>query len=153
MSHNVGIKSNRYLRIRTFTIEEVLPLVVLDRQPRVQKMPLGSLPQGVKTNAIICEGKVVKMSSKRLRTFATKGLKCATCDLVGQYFALERHLTLSDHSNPDVWHFNLYAIDADGLEVLMTRDHIQPISRGGSDGLENSQTMCSRCNNKKGNKV
>lgn len=138
-----------YLRIKTFGLEEVLPLVVLERQKREPKMPITS---GVKANAIVCEGKVVKMSSKRLRTFVTKGVKCATCDLVGKYFALERHQMLSEHSNPDVWHFNLYAVDPDGLEVLMTRDHIIPVSKGGSDSLDNSQTMCSRCNNKKGNK-
>jgi 5-methylcytosine-specific restriction endonuclease McrA len=35
----------------------------------------------------------------------------------------------------------------------MTRDHIQPKSKGGPETLENMQTMCTRCNGKKGNKV
>jgi 5-methylcytosine-specific restriction enzyme A len=35
----------------------------------------------------------------------------------------------------------------------MTRDHIIPKSKGGSDHLNNMQTMCTKCNNKKGNSI
>lgn len=47
----------------------------------------------------------------------------------------------------------MYALNEHGHEVLMTRDHIIPRSRGGSEGLENMQTMCTKCNSKKGNKL
>jgi len=36
-------------------------------------------------------------------------------------------------------------------QVDLTRDHIIPMSRGGSDSWENVVTACYRCNNQKGN--
>jgi 5-methylcytosine-specific restriction endonuclease McrA len=35
--------------------------------------------------------------------------------------------------------------------VLLTVDHIVPISRGGKNGLYNLQVCCSQCNRNKGN--
>lgn len=37
--------------------------------------------------------------------------------------------------------------------ALLTRDHIIPMSRGGSDCWENVVTACFRCNNQKGNRT
>ena len=51
------------------------------------------------------------------------------------------------------FHFNLYALDADGNEVLMTKDHIVPKSKGGEDKGINYQTMCYPCNYVKGDSV
>lgn len=48
---------------------------------------------------------------------------------------------------------NLYAVDEAGNEVLMTKDHIVPHSKGGIDDISNYQTMCVRCNQKKGNDI
>jgi len=36
---------------------------------------------------------------------------------------------------------------------MLTKDHILPVSLGGSDELDNLQTMCDKCNSKKGNKI
>lgn len=47
----------------------------------------------------------------------------------------------------------LYAVDQDGEEVMMTKDHIIPVSKGGKNTLENYQTMCRKCNVQKGNKL
>lgn len=138
-----------YLREGVFQLDEVLPFVLLSRKASSEC----SKREGLKVNERSYGDKIVKMSSKRLRTFVTKGVVCVSCGLTGKYFALERHRILSRHSDPNVWHFNLYAVDADGQEVLMTRDHINPLSRGGPDSLDNSQTMCADCNNKKGNNV
>jgi 5-methylcytosine-specific restriction endonuclease McrA len=55
--------------------------------------------------------------------------------------------------NDRAWHLNLYAMREDGVEVLMTQDHILPSSLGGGNQSRNLQTMCHRCNERKGNKV
>lgn len=93
------------------------------------------------------DGDSIKVSSDRLVLFKHKGVKCATCGIEGQYFRKDKQD--SDFSP----HFNLYALDKNGKEVLMTKDHIHPKSKGGKDCLSNYQPMCTSCNFEKGSKV
>jgi hypothetical protein len=95
-------------------------------------------------------GTMVKMGSQRYQVF-NKSLACASCELVGSFFALERDKAAAKRDGP--YHFNLYALRPDGSEVLMTKDHIVPKSKGGKDHLSNYVTMCAPCNNKKAAKV
>lgn len=89
----------------------------------------------------------VKPFSQRYELFFTKSTTCVACGLEGTHFTLERF----EH---DVHaHLNLYGINEEGEEVLLTKDHIQPKSKGGLNDLSNYQTMCKSCNNAKGNKV
>lgn len=94
-------------------------------------------------------GVIVKMSSQRYVVFQNS-LKCCKCGLVGVYFAAEKTRGSRQDST---YHLNLYAVNEHGKEVLMTKDHILPRSLGGKDEHSNYQTMCVRCNNKKGNKL
>ena len=88
----------------------------------------------------------VKMFSSRYKMFLDN-LACVNCGVVGTVFKLERMTDgLSDRA-----HFNLYAVHPiTGEYVLMTKDHILPKAKGGKDSLSNYQTMCTYCNNHKG---
>lgn len=93
------------------------------------------------------DGDMIKGNSQRYQTFFTKGCRCVKCGIEGRYFAKEKH------KNASRYHLNLYAIDNDGNEVLMTKDHIIPRSKGGHNSIENYQTMCKMCNEVKGNNM
>lgn len=107
-------------------------------------IPYWDLPS--KEAVIDFDGSPLKATSLRYKVFHNS-LKCCTCGIEGKYFAKERSLPVVS----DKFHLNLYAVNEEGKEILMTKDHIIPKSKGGSDNLENMQTMCEICNNKKGN--
>lgn len=87
----------------------------------------------------------VKMGSLRYKTFA-ESLTCCVCGINGEYFALEGQ----DNKTA---HFNLYGVDKHGREVLMTKDHIVPVSKGGKKKqLQNLRTMCYVCNQIRSNR-
>lgn len=94
---------------------------------------------------VVINGDKIKGNSQRFQTFFTKGLKCACCGIEGKYFGKEKDF------NAARYHLNLYALDESGNEVLMTKDHIIPRSKGGASELYNYQTMCVKCNIAKGN--
>lgn len=93
---------------------------------------------------VVINGDKIKGNSQRFQTFFTKGLKCACCGIEGKYFGKEKGF------NAARYHLNLYALDESGNEVLMTKDHIVPRSKGGASELYNYQTMCVKCNIAKG---
>jgi len=114
------------------------------------KYPIHFVLANIGHHRLVLFGHKVKMWSKRYENFAKNGIACAHCGIRGRYFCLERHCS-NDERN--AWHFNLYALDKDGKEVLMTKDHIIPKSKGGGNSIENLQTLCTICNEKKGNKI
>lgn len=83
----------------------------------------------------------IKLRSLKMLCFFTTGMDCKSCGIQGEYFVLEGHTRNNAH-------LNLYAL-RDGKEVLMTRDHVVAKADGGSNTLENLQTMCSPCNSAK----
>lgn len=98
-----------------------------------------------KDSEVNFDGDMIYGNSHRYQTFFTKGTKCACCGLEGKYFAKEKCKDVNRY------HLNLYGVDENGNEVLMTKDHILPKSKGGRNHLDNYQTMCIRCNMLKGN--
>lgn len=121
----------------------------------------------------VFDGDVMPVISLRYKVFA-RSCACVDCGIVGTYFAKERSAKrMRDKivvqkingervvtvTPPEVrfkatsltWHFNLYAMHTDGREILMTKDHVLPKSKGGLDFLGNLQTMCQPCNGQKAN--
>jgi hypothetical protein len=128
------------IRDSIYSLNEVLK--------HVQFIPKNSGPNsGIKSgkkNKIEFNGHLVNMASDRYKLFATKGVACVECGIEGSMFALEKY------ENAIGYHFNLYAVDDVGNEILMTKDHIIPKSLGGPNNLSNYQTMCIHCNSNKG---
>lgn len=85
----------------------------------------------------------IKNDSQRYQLFR-ENRTCVSCGLVGEVMKLEAV------SNLGVWtaHFNLYSKSGS----LFTKDHIIPRSKGGPNCLSNYQTMCFKCNQKKGSR-
>jgi DNA-directed RNA polymerase subunit M/transcription elongation factor TFIIS len=93
------------------------------------------------------DGVMVKMDSARYKCFKRTGIKCVECGIEGKYFWLEKHKYANESSGR--YHFNLYAVDENGNERLMTKDHITPKAQGGEGVLTNFRTMCNKCNEAK----
>lgn len=106
------------------------------------------LPHIGKEEKITVLGEKVNLNSQRLKLFK-RSLRCVGCGIQGEFFAVERDrkgYVLS-------YHLNLYAMSKNnGGEILLTKDHIRPKSKGGKNWMSNYQTMCKRCNFSKGDK-
>ena len=89
------------------------------------------------------DGDMMKPWSLRYFTFIKKGCTCAGCGIEATHFYKEHN------REEDPYHFNLYGLRVDGTEVMFTKDHNNPKSKGGVDQLKNFVTMCKDCNSKK----
>jgi hypothetical protein len=100
----------------------------------------------VKQGRLDLDGDSIRIG--RFEVFAVKGTRCVTCGLEAEFFKKES-------SNGTVV-LNLYGCQkvANGFRnILFTRDHIIPASRGGTRVLKNLQPMCEDCNGKKGDSI
>lgn len=86
-------------------------------------------------------------NSDRYKLFR-KNNKCVCCGLEGTYFKKKFNLKAT-HTT---CHLNMFGVK-NGKEVMFTKDHIIPKSKGGTDCFENYQTMCQDCNTLKGDKL
>lgn len=89
------------------------------------------------------EAHQLSFSEKRLAVYS-KSRICKTCGIEGLFLR-------SEPSTNGKRHLNMYSVK-NGILVLMTLDHIKPVSKGGKNDIENLQTMCEPCNISKGNK-
>jgi 5-methylcytosine-specific restriction endonuclease McrA len=140
-----------YCRYGTFNIHEVLKRVINEPRITIKKRLKNTkaYKQLVQANF---KDYLVKMDSLRYQLFKQKGTTCVKCGLKASYFALESHKSDTMGKDTPSCHFNLYGV-LNGREVLFTKDHILPKSKGGKNTLENMQPMCLICNNLKGNNI
>jgi len=126
--------SKGYIRKEIYSIEEILNKTIFNN---------------INNESVLVnfDGDMISMVSDRYRTFINSGIKCVCCGLEAKYFAKEKCPTSSR------FHFNLYGIDDENMEILFTKDHIVPKSKGGKNELTNYQTMCCKCNSKKGDSL
>lgn len=135
-------------RVGIYQITDVLPFVVFGDKGNIKKKAKEEKHYAEKEY----DGHWVKMYSQRYQLFATYGIKCVECQIEGKYFALEQNTNSKGQNNLKRFHFNLYGTNKEGNEVLITKDHIIPIAKGGKDKLDNYQVMCTKCNTEKGTK-
>jgi len=98
----------------------------------------------------------INVCSGRMVAHKKHGLSCACCGIRATRCFLEKDGQTSFELKKACYHFNFYAETKDSLTgdsylILMTRDHILAKSNGGSDSLDNYQTLCYNCNMLKGN--
>ena len=131
--------NERYRIDHKFSVDEILPLIITSKRSKRAKV-------------IELKGCKVKITSPRLKLFASEedhqGIVCNDCGLKGTHFYLEKSLG-GQPSKTGRYHLNLYGIDEEGDEVLFTKDHIIPKSKGGPNSLKNYQTLCYPCNHDK----
>ena len=126
--------------------ESYLPHEVLDFLPNTDDYPEGWDLKKIKKEY---DGDMMKMGSQRYYTFA-KSLKCEYCNLTGSIIYKERGMGKNGMPQNCGYHFNLYAINEKGEEVIMTKDHVLAKARGGKDKINNYLTCCKICNEEKG---
>ncbi len=125
--------------------ESYRPHEILDFLPNAKDYPKNFELKKIKKEY---DGDIMKMGSQRYYTFA-KSLKCEYCDLVGSVMYKERSMGKNGQPQNCGFHFNLYAINENGEEIMMTKDHVLAKSRGGANSIKNYVTSCRICNEEK----
>lgn len=127
----------RYVRKESYSIDKVLAEVIFEDKSYGRK------------HKVDFDGDLMNMTSVRYKCFKTCGVICAGCGIQANFFRKEKDVG----QEKEIYHFNLYALDDNNEEILMTKDHIIPKSKGGANHISNYQTMCTHCNLKKSDKT
>lgn len=79
----------------------------------------------------------VKITSQRYPVFKNN-TKCVCCGLEASYLSIDKKK--GENENTENYHLNMYGLK-DSNEMLFTKDHIIPKSKGGKNVQSNYQTM------------
>lgn len=144
----------RYIRIGIYNVQDILNKVFTNEKRR--KL----IRQGIKYTSHVWRNnsfiyldtdigmKEINVSRQKYCIFLEKGTFCKKCGLSGEFFALEKM-----RSEPKArYHLNLYGIQ-NGVEIMLTKDHIIPKACGGQNHMSNYQVLCQKCNIRKGNRM
>lgn len=131
------------LQIHEFEIDKVLAEVV------------GNFGENnIHTYSIAGKQYEVNLGSCRYHVLKRDGVTCACCGVKANRCYLDKDMQNTEERGFPCFHINFYAETGNYLTtvvhlVLLARDHIVPRCDGGSDDLENSQTLCFNCNSLK----
>ncbi len=89
------------------------------------------------------EENIIASNNMKWKSFHRNGYTCMHCNLRGQFVIVFGGRTAE-------FCYGLFGLNEHGKYIELTLDHIIPRSRGGSNSLANSQTLCSTCNVAKG---
>lgn len=131
---------SNHVPVAFYSIEQVFGLI--QGKGDTAEVRTKVLVEGKRTNKTF----QVRIKSSRFTCFMKSKFRCVACGLKGNVMGL------TFGGNP-VPHFNLYHRTDDGKLILFTKDHILPRSKGGPNRQSNYQTMCTKCNSKKGNSL
>lgn len=104
---------------------------------------------GLSSKKDIHDGIKFSYYPQKVKTY-TKNCKCIACGIEANEVRIEYMLHCS-HRVFGSPHLNVYANIGD-YSVLITVDHNKLASQGGADVESNFNTMCSKCNSKRGSK-
>lgn len=117
----------------------------------ILEMVANAIASGV-TTFDLPSGKKAKVTRK-MKAFHFHGTKCAKCGLEGLFF-------MNADSGEEAIDLNLFGLvdaEKDGEQgvrlIMLTVDHIMPLSKGGGNHQENLQVMCKNCNGEKGSRL
>jgi 5-methylcytosine-specific restriction endonuclease McrA len=85
-----------------------------------------------------------KTNSLRVRVLKNNDYTCQHCGLRGLFAAVERARVQTPHATP--YHLNVYGKNADGVDIMLTHDHVIPRAKGGQSTEQNGQALCRPCN-------
>jgi len=115
------------------------------RTEAILKLVVDAINDGV-TAFTLPSGRKSRVTRK-MKAFHFHGTKCSKCGLEGMFFRESIEGGTVD--------LNLFGMaDAENEQgirlIMLTTDHIVPLSKGGGNHQENLQVMCKECNGEKG---
>lgn len=127
--------TNHYKIISIFEPDEIIPLISGNWRKR-KKIRLYDWD--------------VNINSLKLNCFKKYGMACVQCGIEAKNF----YLVEENRGHENVISLQSFGFTDDGKRILMTIDHIIPVSKDGpKKSISNVQPMCSICNKEKGNNL